>query len=94
MPKQKTQQTQKETLKNTPHKPLILQKEKENMREFALKHPGSQNKMQKAPYLQLQEVGIGNLLQKESDGNLPAGKCSGGLISFPQVTLGKVRDNL
>ena len=32
--------------------------------------------------------------ETESDDNLPAGKCSGGLISFPQVTLGKVRDNL
>lgn len=36
------------------------------MIEFALKHPGSQNKMQKPPYHQLQEVGIGKLLQKRS----------------------------
>ena len=32
--------------------------------------------------------------ETESDDNLPAGKCSGGLISFPQVTPGKVRDNM
>lgn len=64
------------------------------MIEFALKHPGSQNKMQKPPYHQLQEVEIGVSCRNGVRWQSTSRQVLWRADFASQVTLGKVRDNL